>query len=103
MQHYLAALHGKRFILSDIAQDLLVLTDMHVPTRAPMLNVLQLLVSDLYGLLTNSLFYSLCIALRPHTTSQSEYRLLRLIAYRLNAITAFSRKIPESQTKTINA
>ena len=45
-------------------------------------------------------FYSLSIALQPHTTSQSEYKLLRLIVYRLNAITAFSQKILESQTKT---
>ena len=46
------------------------------------------------------LFHSLSITLQPRTTSQSECRLLRLIAYRLNAITAFSQKIPESQTKT---
>ena len=38
--------------------------------------------------------------MQSHTTSQSEYKLLRLIVYRLNAITAFSQKILESQTKT---
>ena len=37
MQHYFAALDGKRFLLSDIAQDLPVLTDMHAPTLARML------------------------------------------------------------------
>jgi len=31
MQHYFAALDGKRFLLSDIAQALPVVTDMHVP------------------------------------------------------------------------
>jgi len=47
------------------------------PTLALMLNVLQLLVLDLRELLqTLCLFYSLCITLQPHTTSQSEYRLL---------------------------
>jgi len=76
---------------------------MHVPTLARMLNVLQLLVSDLRELLQIlCLFYSLCIVLQPHTTSQSEYRLLRLIVYGLNVITAFSTKIPESQTKSIH-
>jgi len=74
--------------------------NIHVPTLVRMLNVLQLLVLDLSELLQIlCLFCSLCIALQPHTTSQS---LFRLIAYRLNAITAFSHKIPESQTKTIN-
>ena len=58
---------------------------MHVPTLARMLNVLRLLVLDFCESFANSLFfYSLCIALQPHTTSQSEYRLLRLIVYRLN-------------------
>jgi len=47
VQHYFAALDGKRILLSDIAQDLPVLTDMHVPTLALMLNVLQLRVLDL--------------------------------------------------------
>jgi len=43
-------------------------------------SVLQLLVSDLCELLQIlCLFYSLSIALQPHTTSQSEYRLHRLI------------------------
>jgi len=83
VRHYFAALDGKRFLLSDITQDLPVLTDMHVPTLARILNVLQLLVLYLCELLQIlSLFYSLCIALQPHTTSQSECRLLRLIAYR---------------------
>jgi len=31
VQHYFTALHGKCLVLNDIAQDLLVLTDMHVP------------------------------------------------------------------------
>jgi len=35
------------FFLSDIVQDLLVVTDRHVPTLARMLNVLWLLVHDL--------------------------------------------------------
>jgi len=47
VQHYFAALDEKRFLLSDITQDLPALTDMHDPTLARMLNVLQLLVSDL--------------------------------------------------------
>jgi len=46
VQHYFAALDEKRFLLSDIVQDLPVVTDMHVPTLARMLNVLQLLVLD---------------------------------------------------------
>jgi len=67
----------KNAFLSDILQDLLVVTDMHVPTLARMLNVLRLLVLDLCKLLQIlCFFYSLCIALQPHTTSQSEYRLL---------------------------
>jgi len=62
----------KTLFLSDIAQDLPVLTDMHVPTLACMLNVLQLLDSDFCELLQIIfLFYSLCIVLQPHTTSQS--------------------------------
>jgi len=78
VQPYFAALDEKRLLLSDIVQDLPVVTDMHVPTLvARMLNVLQLLVSDLCELLRIlSLFYSLCIVLQPYTTSQSEYRLL---------------------------
>jgi len=64
VQNNFAALDGKRFLLSDIAQDLLVLTDMHVPTLACTLNVLQLLVLDLCELLQIvCLFYSLCITL----------------------------------------
>jgi len=99
VQPYFAALDEKRLLLSDIVQDLPVVTDMHVPT----LTVLQLLVLDLCEFLQIlSLFYSLCIVLQPHTTSQSEYRLLRLIIYWLNAITAFSHKIPESEAKTIH-
>jgi len=43
VQHYFAALDGKRFLSSDIAQDLPVLTDMDVSTLARFLNVLQLL------------------------------------------------------------
>jgi len=39
VQHYFAALDEKRFLLSDIAQDLSVFTDMHVPTLARMLCV----------------------------------------------------------------
>jgi len=49
-----------------------------------MLNVLRLLVLDLCEpLQIICLFYSLCIALQPHTT-RSEYRLLRLIVSGLN-------------------
>ena len=56
--------------------------DMHAPTLAHMLNLLQLLVLNLYELLQIlCLFYSLCTALQPHTTLQSEYRLLCLIVY----------------------
>jgi len=51
VQHYFAAFDGKRFLLSNIAEDLPVLTDMHVPTLSRMLNVLQLLVLDLCQLL----------------------------------------------------
>jgi len=51
VQRYFAASDGKRFLLSDIAHDLLVLTDLHIPTLAHMLNVLQLLVLDLRELL----------------------------------------------------
>jgi len=47
MQHHFAALDGKRFLSSDIAQDLPVLTGMHVPTPTRMLNVLQLLGCEL--------------------------------------------------------
>jgi len=76
---------------------------MHGPTLARMLNVLQLLVFDLCQLLQIlGLFYSFFIALQPHTTSQSEYTLLRLCVYRVYAITAFLHKIPESQSKTIH-
>jgi len=87
----------------NVVHDLPVLTDMHVPTLARMLNVLELLVLDLCERLQIlSLFYSLCIVLQPHPTLQNEYRLLRLSVYRLHAITAFSHKIPESQTKAIH-
>ena len=79
MQHYFAALDGKRFLLGGFAEDLTVLTDVHIPILARMLNVLQLLVLDLCELLQIlCLVYSFCIALQPHTTSQSEYRLLQL-------------------------
>jgi len=85
VQHYFAALDEKRFLLSDIVHDLPVVTDMYVPTLARVPNVLRLLVLDLCELLQIlCLFYTLCIALQPHTTSQSEYRLLRLIVYQLN-------------------
>jgi len=47
VQHYFAELDEKRFLLSDIVQDLPVVTVMHVPTLARMLNVLRLLVLDL--------------------------------------------------------
>jgi len=47
MQHYFAALSEKCFLSSDIVQDLPVVTDMHVPTLAHILNVLRLLVLDL--------------------------------------------------------
>jgi len=50
-----------------------------------MLNVLQLLVPDLCELLQIlCLFYSLSIALQPHTTLQSEHRLPLIIVYRVN-------------------
>jgi len=101
MKHYFAALDGKRFLLSDIAQDLSMLSDLHVPTLDGMLNVLQLLVR-LSRTFSNSLLYSLYIALQPHTTLQNENRLLWLIVYRLSAITVFSHTIPESQTRTIH-
>jgi len=51
VQHYFAALDEKRFLLSDIVQDFLVVTDMHIPTLARLLNVLRLLVLDLCELL----------------------------------------------------
>jgi len=77
VQHNFAALDEKRFLLSDIVHDLPVITDMHVPTLARMLNVLRLLVLDLCEpLQILCLFYSLSIVLQPHTTSKSEYRLL---------------------------
>jgi len=82
VQHYFVALDGKRFILSDIAQDLPVRTDMHVLTLARMLNMLPLLVLDFANFCKFFVLFTLCIALQPHTTSQSEYRLLRLIVYR---------------------
>ena len=47
VQHYFAALNEKRFLLSDTVEDLPVVTCMHVPTLARMLNVLRLLVLDL--------------------------------------------------------
>jgi len=47
VQHYFATLDEKRFLLSDIVQDLPVVTDMHLPTIARMLTVLRLLVLDL--------------------------------------------------------
>jgi len=75
VQNYFAGLDEKRFLLSDILRDLPVVTDTHVHTLARMLNVLRLLVLDLCELLQCLCFlYLLCIALQPHTTSQSEYR-----------------------------
>jgi len=47
VQHHFAALDEKGFLLSDIVQDSPVVTDMHIPTLARMLNVLRLLVLDL--------------------------------------------------------
>jgi len=47
VQHYFAVLDEKRFLLSDIVQDLPVVTDMHVPALVRMLNVLRLLALDL--------------------------------------------------------
>jgi len=49
VQHYFEALDEKRFLLSDIVQDLgpPVVTDIHVPTLARMFNMLRLLVLDL--------------------------------------------------------
>ena len=101
MQHYFAALDGKRFLLSDIAQDVPVLTDMHVPTLARLLNVLQLLVLGLFELLQIlCLFYSLCIALQPHTTLQSEHRLPQLIVYWLNQwFLNFFEALPKSRQR----
>jgi len=62
VQHFFAALDEKRVILSGTVQDLPVVIDMHVPTRPVWLSKhLPILC----------LFYSLCIALQPHTTSQS--------------------------------
>jgi len=43
VQHYFVALDGKRFLLGGFAEDLTVLTDVHIPILARMLNVLQLL------------------------------------------------------------
>ena len=77
-----AALDEKRFLSSDVTQDIPVLTDVHVSTLAHMLNVLQLLVLELYELLQILCwFYSFCIGLQPHTSLQSEYILLRLIVF----------------------
>jgi len=47
VQYYFAALDERRFLLSDIVQDLPVVINTHVPTLARMLNVLRLLVLDL--------------------------------------------------------
>jgi len=47
VQHYFAALDEKRFLFSDIVQDLPVVTDMHVSTLVRMLNMLRLHVLDL--------------------------------------------------------
>jgi len=51
LQHYFAVLNEKRLLLSDIVQDLPVVTDMHAPTLARMPNVLRLLVLDLCEIL----------------------------------------------------
>jgi len=74
VQNYFAALHGKRFLLSDVAQDLPALTDMHVGTLARNFIVLQFACLRLTRTFSYSLFVS--FTLQPHTTSQSEYRLL---------------------------
>ena len=55
VQHYFAALDGKPFLLSDIAQDLPVHTDMHVPTLARML-CLAVACFRLMRTFANSLF-----------------------------------------------
>jgi len=72
VQHYFAALDEKSFLLR--------LTSGHryaCSHSARVLNVLQLFILDLCEpLQIICLFYSLCIALQMHTTSQSEYRLL---------------------------
>jgi len=47
VQHHFAALDEKRFLLSDAVQDLLVVTNIRVPTPVRMLNVLWLFVLDL--------------------------------------------------------
>ena len=52
MQHYFAALDGIRFHLSDIAQDLPALTDMHGPTLARMLLLLVLDLCELLQILS---------------------------------------------------
>jgi len=41
VQHYFPASEEKRFLLGDVAQDLPVVTDIHVPTLARMLNTLR--------------------------------------------------------------
>jgi len=84
VQHDFAALDVKCFLLSNIAQYLRTLTDMHSPTPACMLDALQLLVLDLANF-ANSLFYSLSIALQPHTTL-CEYSFLRIIVYRFKPV-----------------
>jgi len=38
VQYYFAALGGKRFLLRDIARDLLVFAGMHVPTLSSMIS-----------------------------------------------------------------
>jgi len=86
LQHYFAALDEKRLLLNAIEQDLPVVIDMH-SRSARMLDMLLLLVLDLCEhLQILCLFYSLCIALQPHTASQSEHRLLRLLVVAVDCI-----------------
>ena len=79
MQHYFAASDGKRFLLEWHCARLIAYRYSQIcmfPLYVRMLNVSQLLVINLCELLQIfCLFYSLCIVLQPHTTSQSEYRL----------------------------
>jgi len=63
VQHYFAALDEKRFLSSDIVQDLPVVTDMHVPTLARILTVMCCGCCSwtCANLCKFFVFYSLCI------------------------------------------
>jgi len=62
------------FFLATFHKIYRVLTDKHVPTLACILNVLQLLVSDLCELLQIlCLFYLLCIALQLLRRVNTDY------------------------------